>query len=165
MRAAIYNHMQQRLEAIEQVKWIDLDTRQVSEPKDNYPIPFPAVLIDFGNFDYTERTKGAQELVVSVSLNIWQYRYADKFNAQGVQEINTLFNLIDQIGLSVHNSYMPQLSITPFKRTSERTITQFGTLFGYAIDFDTTLMYCPDESTAPINQVRIPSVQYKQPAP
>ena len=153
MRAAVYSHLKQQLQRIEAIKWIDIDTHQINEPKDNYPISYPAVLISFGNFDYSERTNGAQEAVARVSLNLWQNRYADEFTEKGRSEINTLFNLIDKVGVAVHDSYIPQISIHAFKRKSENTIVQMGTLFGYSIDFETTILYCPEEAEVTIREI------------
>ena len=137
MRTEIYTHIRQRLNSIETIKWTDLDTRQVNEPKENYPIPFPAVLVDFGNFDYSERANGAQEVVARVSVNVWQHRHFDEFSDGdgGIEKITSLFGLVDTIGIAIHNSYIPKISISPFIRKAENTIAQFGNIFGYAINF------------------------------
>ena len=133
MRAAVFNHIKSRLKAIEEIKWVDLDTRQVAEVQENYPIPFPAVLVAFNDFAYKERTHGGQEVHVNVSLNVWAERYSDHFTDQGQKEINTLFGLLDSIGNALHNSHIDRVCVTPFKRTAESTIAQAGSLFGYAL--------------------------------
>ncbi len=162
MRAALFNHIKTRLETIGQIRWVDLDTRQVDEPKENYPVPFPAVLVLFNDFFYQQGTHGGQEVSAKVSLNVWQYRYTDHFNPRGQKEISDLFGLVESIGNTMHNSYIDTVSISPFKRTAESTIAQVGNLFGYSIQFEAILHYCPPVTYGRVRKLNIEKVKHQQ---
>lgn len=159
MRKTIFNHLKQCLETIPALKWIDLDTQQIDKPRENYPIPFPASLIEFNDINYRERTGRGQEVSINITINLWQERYSDAFIEKGKADIDALFDLIDAVGLAIHNSSADH-AMTPFKRVSETTLAQQGNLFGYSLKFEALLLYQAPQQDAILRHVEFKKIKH-----
>lgn len=67
----LYNALVNKLAAdVPELRWIDMDTGQYEFFEDNYPVDFPACLIQFPNIDWQDLQRGLQTGDVTVTFRV-----------------------------------------------------------------------------------------------
>lgn len=64
----LYKDILERLAVIPELQWVDYDTGQIDAFADNYPVPFPAVLVDFENVDWQDVGNKLQGGEVTINI-------------------------------------------------------------------------------------------------
>ena len=71
LRTELYHAISEKLLECPEIKWVDVDSGQLENPQQDYPMPLPAVLIDIGPIEYTDisdSVKEAEATEISLSL-------------------------------------------------------------------------------------------------
>jgi hypothetical protein len=114
----VYKALLERIRIkVPQIRWIDLDRGQLTFPKENYTIDFPAVLISFGQTDWGSIGEGVRQGDCPVTIRIAFPLYydtnnhtADYIRDQGLDQMSIVDD-VDQAldGFSAENFNQLQL--------------------------------------------------------
>jgi hypothetical protein len=103
---------QQALNNLSDVQYIDLQKRQIERATENYPIPFPALLVEFGAADHSNLSRHRQIGSSDVSITFYMDLVTDTHDdAQLRDETIQLLDLPDRLfqtfeGLKVSDTTM-----------------------------------------------------------
>ena len=86
------------LEKMPRLQYVDLQKKQFERDTENYPIPMPTLLVEFGDATFTGLAKHRQIGLSSVSIYFYQKIVTDTFdNAELRKETITLLDSKDDI--------------------------------------------------------------------
>lgn len=137
-RSTIYKAIRDEASTKLQLKWIDLQKGQMRNLKENYPFPFPALLIEIGDFNFTQLAENSQKGEGIISLYLYENKLTDTF--KGAKRDTIAIDLLDSFdtlyqtfeGLVIGN-------MTPLVRVREYKPEYGNKYVLFRIDFTTGL--------------------------
>ncbi len=106
-------------ESLPWVNYIDLQKGQFRRQENNYPIPLPALLIEFTNVNYANTLQGKQTGDVTINIELYLPCVTDSFdNAELEDETIQLLDKWDEVYNVLHGFNCGQ--ITKLTRTREQ---------------------------------------------
>ena len=102
------------------VNYIDLQKGQFRRLDNNYPIPLPALLIEFGNVNYSNTLKNKQIGEITINIELYLPCVTDSFdNAELEDETIQILDRWDELYKAFHGFNCEQ--ITKLVRKQEQT--------------------------------------------
>lgn len=125
-------------EKLPYLSFVDLQKGQMSNPTKNYPIPLPALLVEVGDFRFSNLLEQQQKGNGTISLYLYLDLVTDSFQgAESEEETIDMLNHFDELYETFQGFSIPD--ITPLVRTLEYK-PQYGNRFiMFRIDFATTI--------------------------
>ena len=77
------------------LQYIDLQKKQMSRPVENYPVPLPALLVEFKETDFTNVLKEDQLGNMTISFYLYVLNVTDSFD--GAESENDSLALLDKL--------------------------------------------------------------------
>jgi hypothetical protein len=138
-RSEIYKPLRDRAkDQLPYLRFIDLQKGQMQDTKQNYPIPLPALLIELGDFQFSNLLEHQQKGDGKISLYLYLDLVSDSFaGAEREDETIAILDHFDELfeafeGFAIQN-------LTPLVREVEHK-PQYGTrCMMLRIDFTTTI--------------------------
>jgi len=120
-RSLLYTAIKNKAkESLPWVNYIDLQKGQFRRQENHYPIPLPALLIEFGNVTYANTLQGKQTGEVSINIELYLPCVTDSFDdAELETETIQLLDRWDELYHVLHALNIEQ--ITKLTRTRELT--------------------------------------------
>ena len=138
-RSQIYKPLRDKAkQELSYLKFIDLQKGQMNNPTQNYPIPLPALLIELGDFRFSNLLEHKQKGDGTISVYLYFDLVSDTFN--GAEREDKTIELLDHFDeLFETFEGFPIPNMTPLVRTMEYK-PQYGTRFIlFRIDFTSTI--------------------------
>lgn len=122
----MYMDLSDLLAGITGIRWVEMEYGQLEIPEDSWPVPFPCVLIDFPDTDFSDDSRLNQQGILTVQLRIAIDLYEDLYMVDGADSPDKgkaikAINLPTLIFQSVHGfetNYSNPL--TRIRQTTER---------------------------------------------
>lgn len=120
------------------LKFIDLQKGQMNNPKQNYPIPLPALLVELGDFRFSNLLEHKQKGDGTISFYLYLDLVSDSFNgAEREDKTIELLDRFDELFETFEGFSIPNM--TPLVRSMEYK-PQYGTRFIlFQVDFSSTI--------------------------
>ena len=138
-RSKIYKPLRdQALEGMPYLQFRDLQKGQMQRPRENYPIPLPALFIEIGDLRFSNLLEHQQKGDGIISIYLYMDLVADSFDGAELEnETIELLDHMDDVFQTFEGFVVPGL--TPLVRQTEYK-PQYGTRFiMYRVDFTTTI--------------------------
>jgi hypothetical protein len=130
-------------ELLPDVGHTDLFNRQFDRLSEEYPLAFPAILIEL-QASFTGKGKGKQDGAWTITLHIGQELYADSYMGSDSQgKALEILDFVDRVYLALQGFEGAKLS--PLERTSLEPDSDHDNLVVYKMSFTTSLL---DDSKA-----------------
>jgi hypothetical protein len=145
MRSEVYKEIRARLlTGIANLQYVDLQKGQMSNKAQNYPIPLPAVLVEFGQVSWSNSTGGQLgDSVISAYLYI--DHVTDSFDGAELEnETISLLDGIDEVHKILQGLWGTNFS--PLSRISDYIVEWRDRYLCMRTDFRTTL-FCENQSS------------------
>lgn len=118
------------------LNFFDLQKDQVKTPQQFYPIPFPALLIELGNADFSQLAEFHQKGAMPVSFYLYLDNVTDSFDgAEQEQQTIEMLDRIDDV-YQVFEGFCIE-GMTPLVRIRDYMPVYGTRLAMYRIDFTT----------------------------
>lgn len=138
-RSKIYKPLRdQAIVGMPYLQFRDLQKGQMNKPRENYPIPLPALFIEIGDVRFSNLLEHQQKGDVMISMYLYMDMVTDSFDTAELEnETIELLDHMDDVFQTFEGFAVPGL--TPLVRQTEYR-PQYGTRFiMFRIDFTTTL--------------------------
>ncbi len=138
-RKELFVKVQQALQAIKELEYVDLDRRQFNQPKDNIPSYFTSVLIKINKIDWESMVEKKQEGKCEVEITLyckdgWMNQHAGTDDpSNGLIEID-IIDLIVEALQSLQGEYFK-----PLQQSSDEPGEELDEMMSYKMKFTTTL--------------------------
>lgn len=137
-RSEIYTAIRDEAAAKLAPKWIDLQKGQMRQQKENYPFPFPALLIEIGDFNFSQMAEYTQKGVGLVSLYLIKSNLTDTFKGAKKEELAIeLLNSFDSLFQTFEGFTIGEM--TPLVRVKEYKPEYGNKYIMFRADFSTSL--------------------------
>lgn len=138
-RKEIFIKVKEALTTIPQLELVDLQRRQFSQPKENYPTYFTAALIEVSNISWQSMVE--QKQVGTATVNVlfyckdgWMEQYNDTADDEhGLIEIDIIDTIVEKLQ-ALKGDYFDPLDLT-----EENAVDEAGEMMSYQISFSTTI--------------------------
>lgn len=137
-RSTIYKAIRDEASTKLQLKWIDLQKGQMRSLKENYPFPFPALLIEIGDFTFSQLAEQTQKGEGVISLYLYENLLTDTF--KGAKRDDIAIDLLDRFD-ALYQSFEGFVigNMTPLVRVKEYKPEYGNKYVLFRIDFATGL--------------------------
>ena len=139
LRSTIYKAIRDHSKtAMPELMFRDLQKGQLLQPQENYPIPLPALLVEFQGFRFSNMGEQAQIGDGTISLYLYLDLVTDSFDeAEQENETIELLDYMDAVYQAFEGFGIPGMS--PLNRTNESK-PQYGERFiAFRVDFSTSV--------------------------
>lgn len=112
--------IQEQLQSIESIQYVDEDWGQLDYFSPNFPVKFPCVLIDIQNADYSDigRDENAKPINrqvadINISLTVANMRLTNTSGMASTfqkEQVRSLHNLIEEIHIKLHGKKANELT-------------------------------------------------------
>lgn len=139
LRSKIYKAIRDHSKtALPYLKARDLQKGQFINPKKNYPLPLPAMLVEFQGFRFTNLLEHKQKGDGTISIYLYLDLVTDSL--EGAEQENETIELLDYMdGIYQAFEGLKITGMTPLNRTNEAK-PQYGERFiMFRVDFTTTV--------------------------
>ncbi len=138
-RKELFIKIKEALALIPQLELVDLQRKQFSNPKENYPTYWTAALIDIKNINWESMVEQKQEGKCNVEITLyckdgWMDQHdgtAD--NEHGLIEIDLIDTIVEQL------QFLQGDYFKPLEQTADETEDSDGEIMSYKISFSTVL--------------------------
>lgn len=138
-RSKIYKPLRdQAIVGMPYLQFRDLQKGQMNKPRENYPIPLPALFIEIGDVRFSNLLEHQQKGEVMISMYLYMDMVTDSFDTAELEnETIELLDHMDDVFQTFEGFAVPGL--TPLVRQTEYR-PQYGARFiMFRVDFTTTL--------------------------
>ena len=139
-RSEIYKELRDRAALkLQDLRFIDLQKGQFQKPSQNYPIPLPALLIEIGDFRFSNLSEGWQKGDGTISVYLYLDLVSDSF--VGAERENQTIEILDKQDelFEAFGGVTVSPLATPLVRQTEHK-PQYGTRYiMLRVDFTTTI--------------------------
>jgi len=136
-RTDIYNELVGRLRAgVPELAWIDVQRGQLSKPKGEHPVPFPAVLVEFTNVSFEGYARGLRK--GTGTLKLWYATDAVADMHEGSETLDYAlaeFEMIDTLTRVVAFAEGANNLGDVLDKTGERVVIQNGDMVVWELSF------------------------------
>jgi hypothetical protein len=137
-KSTLYKAIRDRLKDKLPQLWIDLQKGQFKKASEDYPVPLPAALIEFGRISWSEFSKTAQKGNASVIVHLYLANRTDTFEGSEMEE-ESLTILDDQDAIYDNLQGLSGDGFDPLERKSELPQSLGQGWICFATEFTTTL--------------------------
>lgn len=136
-RSVIYKSIRDIAKAKLQLKWIDLQKGQLKIPKENYPFPLPALLIEIGDFSYSQLAEHAHIGQGIISLYLYKDLLTDSF--KGAKNEDIAIDILDNFD-SIYQTFegLSIAEMTPLVVVKEYKPEYGNKYISFRVDFSTS---------------------------
>lgn len=121
------------------VKWIDKDKSQFENLDNEYPIPFPAILIAFMRGNYSSLSDKAQSGEIIIRIRVGYENYADSFDGSSNQDdALKYFEFMEQVHMALQG--FAGTNFTALQRVAEEEDLDHDMLIIQTFEYTTTLL-------------------------
>ena len=163
MRLGLYKELAAELKQISDLKWVDWDFGQLTQPTDQYPVPFPCVLISFGHFSYSDLLGRVQEGEATIYIDLYLRRAGDvQASAPKQETILEGLQLLDVISGRLHARWSSE-QIQELHRRGESPINTPPDLIAVRQTYEARIIDCQMATDPEKHKVRLaPQANIKQ---
>jgi hypothetical protein len=117
----LFKNIADRLNIIQELRWIDLEYGQLEIPEDSYPVQFPCALIDFPEMSFDNEGNLNQQAMVAIQVRIGIDLYEDFHIVDGQAAIDRetalqRLQIVNKVYTALHG--YEEDYFTPLIRTS-----------------------------------------------
>lgn len=138
-RSKIYKPLRdQAIKGMPYLQFRDLQMGQMNKPRENYPIPLPALFVEIGDVRFSNLLEHQQKGDLTISIYLYMDLVTDSFDSAELEnETIELLDHMDDVFQTFEGFAVPGL--TPLVRQTEYR-PQYGIRFiMFRVDFTTTL--------------------------
>lgn len=138
-RKELFVKVQQALQAIKELEYVDLDRRQFNQPKENIPSYFTAALIKINKIDWESMVENKQEGKCEIQITLyckdgWMSQHSGTEDpSNGLIEID-IIDLIVEALQNLQGDYFK-----PLKQLTDEPGEDLDEMMSYKVNFTTTL--------------------------
>lgn len=138
-RKEIFIKTKEALSEISQLEMVDLQRKQFSQPKDNWPSYFTAALIEIRAINWTTMVEQKQEGKVTIDVTFYCKDGFSDFHKgttdpeHGLVEIDIIDNIVEQLqGLKGE-------TFKPLNLSNEEAVDEAEEIMSYRLSFETSI--------------------------
>lgn len=115
-----------------------MEKGQMQNPANNYPLPLPALLFEFGDISFSNLGEQAQKGTLLVTMNLYHDLVTDSFEGAELENFTiNMLNRFDGIYRTFETFGIP--GITPLNRTVEYKPAYGKRYILFKVEFRTTI--------------------------